>query len=136
MNGLAARAVEVWEDEGGATPAPPAVPTASLSGTASQVEWAGRIRRRVQAEFDRVGASFRSVAGKQADGDRADTEAILAILEDKRSAVMSREEAGYFIHDWQDISDQVRQLIGHDHRYQAIRARRAARRRLALRLLG
>jgi hypothetical protein len=38
----------------------------------------------------------------------SDTEAIIAILEDKRAEVMSREEAGYFVHDWQEISDQVR----------------------------
>jgi hypothetical protein len=58
-----------------------------------------------------------------------DTEAVIAILEDKRAEVMSREQAGYFIHDWQEISDQVRQMIFHDARYQAITANRVARRR-------
>jgi hypothetical protein len=100
-----------------------------MSGTASQVEWAGRIKRRVNEEFDRVARSFRSVADKQTDTKRAGTEAILAILEDKRAFVMSREEAGYFIRDWQEIGDQVRQMIFRDARYQKIKAGREAARR-------
>ena len=56
----------------------------------------------------------RSVAGKRTDAARADTEAIIAIVEEKRAEVMRRGEAGYFIHDWQEISDQVRQMIFHD----------------------
>ncbi len=100
----------------------------SMSGSASQVEWAERIKLLVQAEFDRVAASFRSVADKQ-DGDkRADTDIILTILEDQRAEVMNRTEAGYFIRDWQEIDDQVRQMIFHDARYQAIQSNRAARR--------
>lgn len=97
-----------------------------MTGTASQVEWAERIRCRVNDEFDRVARSFREVAAKQSDARRAATEAIIAILEEKRSAVMSRQEAGYFIRDWQDISDQVRQLIAHDPRYPEIKAGRVA----------
>jgi hypothetical protein len=93
----------------------------ALSGTASQVEWAERIKLQVNAEFDRVAASFRSVASEQNSGKRADTESIIAILEDKRADVMSKNQAGYFIHDWQEISDQVRQMIFHDARYQAIK---------------
>jgi hypothetical protein len=93
----------------------------ALSGTPSQVEWADRIKRRVNAEFDRVAASFRSVASKQNNGKRANTESILAILEDKRSEVMGQESAGYFIRDWREISDQVRQMIFLDPRYQAIK---------------
>ena len=118
--------VEAWEGEGGATRSPLCVPV-SMS-TAGQVEWAERIKREVNAEFDRVAASFRSVSGKQGDDKRADTEAIIAILEDKRAEVMSRKDAGYFIHDWQEIGDQVRQLIFHDPRYQAIKVNRLARR--------
>ena len=56
--------------------------------------------------------------------NEVDTEAILAILEDKRAEVLSRERAGYFIHDWQEISDQVRQMIGQDPRYQQSRPRK------------
>ena len=99
-----------------------------LTGTDNQIEWAGTIRIQVNAEFDRVARSFGSVAGKQSDAARADTEAIIAILEEKRAEVMRREQAGYFIHDWQEISDQVRQMIFQDARYQAIRSNRPARR--------
>ena len=97
-----------------------------MSGTESQVEWAQRIRCRVNEEFDRVTRAFRSVAAKQSDIGRAATEAILGILEEKRTAVMSRRDAGYFIKAWQEIGDQVRQMILHDPRYQAIRAGRVA----------
>lgn len=113
--------VEAWEGEGGATPGPAAASAASLSGTSSQVEWAARIKLLVSNEFDRVAAAFRSVAGNQNDAQRADTEAIIAILEDKRAEVMSKDQAGYFIHDWNEIGDQVRQLIFHDARYQRSR---------------
>ena len=81
-------------------------------------------QRHVSAEFDRVAASFRSIAAKQHDSKRAETEIIIAILEDKRTEVMSRQEAGYFIHDWQEINDQMRQMIFHDVHYQAIKRNR------------
>jgi hypothetical protein len=99
-----------------------------MAGTPNQVEWAVRIKRQVNAEFDRVAASFRLIANRQNGSQRTDTEAIIAILEDKRVEVMRREQAGYFIHDWQEIGDQVRQMIFHDPRYQAIRGNKAARR--------
>ena len=53
----------------------------------------------------------------------ADTEAIVAIVEDKRAEVMGRPQAGYFIRNWQEITDQVRQMILNDPRYQAIKGR-------------
>ncbi len=112
-----------WEDEGGSSPDDAS--SVALRGTASQQEWAERIKRMVNAEFDRVAASFRSVAEKQHPAKRAETERIIAILEEKRAEVMSRNQAGYFIHDWQEISDQVRQLIFQDSRYQAIKSNRA-----------
>jgi len=119
--------LEDWEGEGGATLAPPLVTHAiSLIGTPSQVEWGERIRQAVAVEFDRVAASFRSIAEKQHQGKREETEEILAILEEKRAEVMKRDQAGYFIHGWQDISDQVRKLIGRDPRYLKIRERRSA----------
>ncbi|HEV8039735.1 MAG TPA: hypothetical protein VGP62_12780 [Bryobacteraceae bacterium] len=124
MNGPIAAEIDAWEDEGGSASASPSAPAVVLNGTPSQVEWAERIKREVNAEFDRVAASFRSVAGKQIDGKRTDTESIVAILEDKRSEVMSQEKAGYFIRDWQEISDQVRQMIFLDPRYQAIKNKR------------
>lgn len=118
------RELAVWEGEGGALNTPLLSQLVPLSGTANQVEWAQRIKRNVNAEFDRVAASFRAVAEKQFDGKRADTEAIIAILEEKRAAVMSKERAGYFIHDWQEMNDQVRRMIGDDARYKQIKARR------------
>ena len=113
--------INTWEDEGGSAPAPPSVRGATLTGTANQVEWAERIKCQVNAEFDRVAASFRSIAAKQSDAKRSDTEDVLAILEDKRAEVMSHNEAGYFIRDWQEISDQVRRMIFQDTRYQEIK---------------
>jgi hypothetical protein len=131
MNSSMNTDIETWEGEGGAAPASLSAATASMGGSPAQVEWAERIKRQVNAEFDSVAASFRAVAGKQAGGKRADTEAVIAILEDKRAEVMSREQAGYFIHDWQEIRDQVRQMIFHDARYQAIKSRGAVRRQCA-----
>ena len=46
----------------------------------------------------------------------------ISYLEDKRRGVMSRTEAGYFIRDWQDISNQVRQMVSNDARYQQLQA--------------
>jgi hypothetical protein len=99
-----------------------------LSGTANQIEWAERIRERVNGEFDRVAATFYAASAKQDDETRADTQAIIAILEDKRTEIMRRDQAGYFNHDWQEITDQVRQMIFHDPRYAPIRERQEARR--------
>jgi hypothetical protein len=93
-----------------------------MSGTPNQVEWAERIRVQVNAEFDRVSSAFRAVEGKQSRARRADTEAIIAILEEKRRAVMSRGEAGYYIREWQEMSDRVRRMIFDDPRYQEIKA--------------
>lgn len=97
---------------------------ARTSGTNSQVEWATLIKRRVAVEFDRVAAAFRVVAGNQDDCRRARTEAVLRILEEKRANVMANDQAGYFIRDWQEINDQVRQMIFNDARYQATMLRR------------
>ena len=97
-----------------------------MTATASQIEWARRIKRQVNDEFGRVGALLRSVARKQSKAKRAETEAVIGILEDKRAEVMSKQQAGYFIHDWQEIGDQVRQMIFRDARYQAIKSNREA----------
>jgi hypothetical protein len=122
---MTAMEIGAWEDEGGAAPPLSGGSATPLTGTASQVEWAERIKHQVNAEFDRVGASFRSVAAKQSDGKRADTERIITILEDQRAEVMRHNQAGYFIHGWQEISDQVRRMIFEDARYQAIKNNRA-----------
>jgi hypothetical protein len=113
------RSIEAWEAEGGAISMVPPL----LRGRPDQVEWAGRIRPQVNDEFDRVARAFRSVASHQCGSKRAATETIIAILEDKRAEVMSCEDAGYFIRDWQEIHDQVRQMIGKDSRYQTLRPR-------------
>ena len=126
--------IEAWEDEGGAVLAVSDISDMSMTGTAAQVEWAGRIKDQVNNEFDRVSRLFRSIADGQNDDKRSETEAIIAILEDKRADVMGRGEAGYFIHDWQQIGDQVKLLIRQDSRYQAIKSRKAPRHDQAQRL--
>ena len=86
-----------------------------MTGTANQIMWAVTIKKQVDAEFDRV---------RRALETRGDTDAIIAILEEKRAEVMAREDAGYFIHDWQEFRDQVTQMIVADPRYKAIRSQR------------
>ena len=104
--------------------ASPGLPAPLLIGSEAQVEWAEGIRAGVRTEFERVEKSFQSVANRQDAASRIRTEAILVILRDKRDAAMNRSEAGYFIREWQDISDQVRQAIGNDPRFKALRATR------------
>ncbi len=95
-----------------------------MTGTPSQIEWAELIKPRVAAEFHRVAKAFEEVARRQRQPDQNETHAIIAILGEKRDEVMARDEAGYFIKDWQELRDQVRVLIAADPRYQAIKARR------------
>ncbi len=96
-----------------------------MNGTPSQIEWAERIKVAVGEEFDRVANSFRSVGLHQGLVKRKETDAIISILEEKRESVMTRHDAGYFIRYWQEISDQIQQLIGQDQRFKEIKARRA-----------
>ena len=120
---LMEEAIQAWEGEGGAFQ----LAERPLIGTANQVEWAMQIKTRVNAEFDRVAKAIESVASKQAEPDRINTRAIIAILEEKRAGVMAEDRAGYFIHDWQELRDQVRQMLVQDSRYQAFKAKRVAR---------
>lgn len=129
---------EEWESEGGASAqseavtnlaSPTTAATSALTGTVNQIDWAEQIKARVSKDFDRVSKAMKSVAAKQVDRDRTDTEALIAILEDKRAEVMAKDQAGYFIHDWQDLGDQVRQMIVKDPRYAAIKTSQAARKR-------
>jgi hypothetical protein len=124
---LTTEPIEAWEGEGGSTHDGREDSAKTLTGTESQVEWAERIKRSVSAEFDRVAEAFKGVARKQGAQARMDTEAVIEILEAKRAEVMAHTRAGYFIHDWQELRDQVRQMIAHDPRFQAIRARRVSR---------
>ncbi len=98
-----------------------------MIGTENQVEWAERIKVQVNAEFDRVAKALESVASKQSLENRTDTRVVIAILEGIRAKVMAKDQAGYFIHDWQELRDQVRNMIAQDSRYQAIKAKRRTR---------
>jgi hypothetical protein len=117
-----------WESEGGAS-GPSEV---ELTGTTNQIDWAERIKERVSRDFDRVANAMKSVAAKQVERDRSDTQALIDILEEKRTEVMAKHQAGYFIHDWQEPGDQVREMIVKDARYETIRTSRAARKRASL----
>jgi hypothetical protein len=99
-----------------------------MTGTNSQIEWAERIKALVQAEFDRVTNAFQQVAKGQGGEDRNDTLAILEIIEEKRAEILANESAGYYIKNWQELSDQVRQLVASDPRCHTIQAERRARR--------
>ena len=92
-----------------------------MTGTVNQIEWAKQIRTQVNAEFDRVITALQAAAARQSGQDRMDTQAIIAIVEEKRTEVMEHQDAGYFIHDWQELRDQVRQMIMKDERYKAIK---------------
>ena len=102
-----------------------------MTGTANQVDWAEQIKVRVSAEFDRVARALASVATRQTEQDRMDTMAVIAILEDKRAQVMAKDEAGYFIHDWQESSDQARQMIAQDPRYKRIKVNQELAKRIS-----
>jgi hypothetical protein len=135
-------AIEAWEGEGGGLRqtaeeriAPrfviargsPVAAEIKMIGTANQVDWAERIKRQVSAEFDRVAKALESAMSRQAEPKREETWTAIAILEEKRAEVMAQDEAGYFIREWQELRDQVRQMITQDSRHQTIRANRAAR---------
>jgi hypothetical protein len=91
------------------------------------------LTRQLDREFDRVAASLRSIATRQQRHRRADTEAIIAILEEKRAEVMRGEQLRLVIHDGRSFGDQIRELILADARYEAIRAVKPAPERQAWR---
>jgi hypothetical protein len=103
-----------------------------LTGTPGQVAWAEQIRLTVAQEFDRVAKVFQAQISIQTGPKQSETRTILAILEQKRVDTMANQNAGYFIRDWQELSDQVRQMIAKDPLYQAIKDTRAARRRATI----
>ena len=105
------------------------VPGRPWLGTDSQIEWAERIKPLVSGEFDRVAETLEAVARRQSMADRLETRAVIAILEGKRLEVLGRNEAGYFIKNWQELTDQVQRLIREDPRFAAIRVAKAARRK-------
>jgi hypothetical protein len=95
-----------------------------MTGTQSQIEWAERIKPQVDAEFSRVAQAFRNVARHQTPARRADTLAVIGILEEKRIEELAHDEAGYYIKHWQELNDQVRLMINQDPRYQKLKAKR------------
>ena len=75
------KAIQSWEAEGGASAPLAPMQRPALTGSVAQVHWAEEIRRRVDAEFDRVTATFTSIAERQSDAARrSDTYAIIAIV--------------------------------------------------------
>jgi hypothetical protein len=108
----------VWESEGGSLSE---ARSQRMTGSVDQIEWAERIRAQVNGEFDRVAKALQVAALKQSDQDRLNTYEIMLILEEKRGEVLSNGRAGYFIHDWQELRDQVRKMIMNDPRYKAIK---------------
>jgi hypothetical protein len=140
MEDLTADVLGEWESEGGgtirldasahlATPGfgPDIAAKTILVGTPNQIEWAEQIKDRVHKEFDRVGMILKSVAAEQVGWDQTDTLELVAILEEKRHDVMANDKAGYFIHDWQELNNRVREMIVKDPRYGKIMARQGAR---------
>ena len=139
-------ATAVWEDEGGALTRigngltavkrverrlvperrHPVAAGQKMIGTVNQVDLAQQIKTRVNADFNRVAKALESAAGKQATQKRMETLSVIAILEEKWAEVMAKDQAGYFIHEWPELRDQVRQLIIQDPRYQSIRVKRMA----------
>ena len=122
---MLAEALEVWEEEGGAPRSIPAATSQEMVGTINQVDWAKQIRAQVNAEFDRVAKALELAASHRTELDRSDIRIMITILEEKRAEVMANDQAGYFIHDWQELRNQVREMIREDPRYKAIKARQA-----------
>jgi hypothetical protein len=91
--------ISVWEDEGGSVKE---TPERGMTGTVNQIAWAKQIRTQVNTEFDRVANALRSAATKQSSQDQMATQAIIEISEERRAEVLANEQAGYFIHDWQE----------------------------------
>jgi hypothetical protein len=94
-----------------------------LTGTENQIAWAEQIRSSVHTEFDRVASALEARGGTQSEQKRADTLAMIGILEEKRAEVMAREDASYYIREWQELRDQVRLMIINDPGFKAITSR-------------
>jgi hypothetical protein len=107
---------------------PPESAQGRLTGTDNQIAWAEQIRSTVHVEFDRVASALEARGGSQSQNRRSDTVAMIGILEEKRAEVMAREDAGYFIREWQELRDQVRLMVIQDPRFKALAVNTAARR--------
>ena len=95
-----------------------------MIGTMNQVDWAEQIKAWVSAEFDRLSKALDPAARKQAEQKQMETLSVIAILGEKWAEVMAKDQAGYFVHEWQELRNQVRRMIAQDSRYQAIKANR------------
>lgn len=115
--------IAAWEGEGGAAAR---IAEHGMIGTLNQIAWAVQIKSQVEAEFNRVRKVLEYALTKQSPEDAADIGAIIRILEDKRAEVMKNEQAGYFIHEWQELRDRVSRMIVGDSRYKAIKASQTA----------
>lgn len=123
--------LSVWEAEGGAlNDAPHEV----MTGTFNQIAWARQIKTQVNTEFERVRLLLEAAAARHSGQDQADTKLMITILCEKRAEVMAHEQSGYFIREWQELRDQVRQMILRDNRYKAILAAKAKKRELKVEL--
>ena len=100
-----------------------------LTGTENQVARAEQIRSSVHTEFDRVASALEARGAAQSEGRRSNTVAMIGILEEKRAEVMAKEDAGYFIREWQELRDQVRLMVIQDPRFKTLAANRTAPRR-------
>lgn len=120
-----AEELESWEGDSELATIPGEA-TPELSGVQNNLEWAEQIKLRVNAEFDRVAVAIHASAERRNEERRMETLVLMSILESKRTEVMSRQDAGYFIHDWQQIVHQVSTMIRSDARYLAMRKKRRA----------
>src|SRR6516162_3745839 len=75
-------ALAAWENEGGSSARTEEHP---MIGTVNQIACAVQIKAQVDAEFDRVRKVLESVATKHSPNDGTDLQAIIQILEDKRT---------------------------------------------------
>ena len=112
--------ISAWEGEGGSSSS---MHAGHMIGTPNQIAWAIQIKSQLEAEFDRVPEVLEHAAARRSPENVTDIQAIIRILEDKRAEVMENEQAGYFIHDWQDPKDLVSRLVIRDPRYEEIKAR-------------
>ena len=99
-----------------------------MIGKRDQVKRAEQIKIRINTEFDRIARALASAAARQTGLERMDTEAVIVILEDKRTEIMAKSQASYFINNWRELSHDVRELIAQDPAYRAIHTQRARRR--------
>jgi hypothetical protein len=110
------RSIADWENDGGALE----TGNVSLVGTENQIAWAEQIRANVDAEFNRVAAALESVVTHQTGSNQVRTRLAITILEGHHGAVMARNDAGYFIKEWQEIRDQVRKMVTADTRHKTL----------------